>query len=98
MRNRALSDRFDAGANVGDADIAAFLTGYAARTWLTEEQVAQLPLFSRVARMLQLAKIIRALDIEQSSNQPDWLNALIEKLENRRDALLVRLITESEDA
>ncbi len=81
----ALRDRFDAGATLDDPGIRAFLDGYAARAPLTSEQIAQIPLFSRLARLIQYARMARALDVAKVPDQPDWLSTLIDRLNDRMD-------------
>lgn len=56
------------------------------RSPLADEQIAQIPLFLRLVRLIQFARITRALDITKDSGQPDWLSGLIDKLEDRMDA------------
>jgi Ser/Thr protein kinase RdoA (MazF antagonist) len=82
----ALRDLFDAGADLHAPGGRAFLRGYAAHTPLADEQIAQIPLFLRLGRLIQFARITRALDITKDSRQPDWLSGLIDKLEDRMDA------------
>src|SRR5687768_5846330 len=82
----ALRDHFDAGGDLHATGVRAFLGGYAAHTSLADEQIAQIPLFLRLVRMIQFARIIRALNITKDSGQPDWLSGLIDKLKDRMDA------------
>jgi Ser/Thr protein kinase RdoA (MazF antagonist) len=90
----ALRDCFDAGADVSTPSVRAFLGGYAAQTQLADQQIAQIPLFSRLARLIQFARIARALDLARTPDQPDWLSKLIDKLENRMDAYQMALAGE----
>jgi Ser/Thr protein kinase RdoA (MazF antagonist) len=90
----ALRDCFDAGANLSAAGVHAFLDGYTAQTPLTDQQIAQIPLFSRLARLIQFARIGRALDLARAPDQPDWLSKLIDKLENRMDVYQMALAGE----
>jgi Ser/Thr protein kinase RdoA (MazF antagonist) len=87
----ALRDCFDSGANLSTAGVRAFLDGYAVQTPLVDEQIAQIPLFSRLARLIQFARIARALDLAKVPDQPDWLSGLIDKLENRMDVYQMTL-------
>ena len=82
----ALRDCFDAGASLSTPGVRAFLDGYAVQTPLVDEQISQIPLFSRLARLIQFARIARALDLTKVPDQPDWLSGLIDRLENRMDA------------
>jgi Ser/Thr protein kinase RdoA (MazF antagonist) len=90
----ALRDYFDAGANLSTPSVRAFLGGYAAQTRLTDQQIAQIPLFSRLARLIQFGRITRALDLARTPVQPDWLGRLIDKLEDRMDAFQLALVGE----
>jgi Ser/Thr protein kinase RdoA (MazF antagonist) len=82
----ALRDLFDAGADLHAPGGRAFLAGYAVHMPLADEQIAQIPLFLRLVRLIQFARITRALDITKDSGQPAWLSGLIDKLEDRMDA------------
>jgi Ser/Thr protein kinase RdoA (MazF antagonist) len=82
----ALRDCFDSGANMSDPRVREFLSGYAAHTPLADEQLAQIPLFSRLARLIQFARICHALDVDGDPGQPNWLTGWIDKLENRMNA------------
>jgi Ser/Thr protein kinase RdoA (MazF antagonist) len=90
----ALRDLFDAGADLQDPSVRAFLGGYAAHVPLADNQIAQIPLFSRLGRLIQFARITRALDLAKDPAQPDWLRGLIDKLEDRRDAYSMKLTGE----
>ena len=87
----ALRDCFDAGASLSTPSVHAFLDGYATQSRLSDEQIAQIPLFSRLARLIQFARIARALDLARTPVQPDWLSGLIDKLENRMNAYQMAL-------
>ena len=90
----ALRDHFDAGADLQDPSVRAFLAGYAAHAPLADEQIAQIPLFLRLGRLIQFARITRALDVTKDPAQPDWLHRLIDKLEDRRDGYSMMLAGE----
>ncbi|HEX2283126.1 MAG TPA: phosphotransferase [Thermomicrobiales bacterium] len=87
----ALRDCFDAGASLSTPGVHAFLDGYATQSRLSDEQIAQIPLFSRLARLIQFARIARALDLTRTPVQPDWLSGLIDTLENRMNAYQMAL-------
>jgi Ser/Thr protein kinase RdoA (MazF antagonist) len=87
----ALRDSFDTGASLSSPSVQAFLEGYAFESLLTDEQIAQIPLFSRLARLIQFARIARALDLATTPVQPDWLSGLIDRLENRMNAYQMAL-------
>jgi Ser/Thr protein kinase RdoA (MazF antagonist) len=87
----ALRDIFDAGAGLDDPRVRTFLDGYAVRCPLDEALLARLPLFSRLARLIQFGRITRSLDLDESPDNPAWLNTLIEKLRRRREAYQAEL-------
>jgi hypothetical protein len=58
---------------------------------LTDELIAQIPLFSRLARLIQFTRIARALDLAGTPVQPEWLSGLIDRLENRMNAYQMAL-------
>ncbi len=82
----ALRDRFDTGASVDDAGVHAFLYGYAQNFTLPPDASEQLPVFSRLARLLQYTKIARTLDLDPEPDHPTWLTGLIDKLRARMQA------------
>jgi Ser/Thr protein kinase RdoA (MazF antagonist) len=89
----ALRDRFDAGANVDDAGVRAFLAGYSHFVTLPSDASVQIPVFSRLARLLQYAKIARTLDLEPAPDHPAWLTGLIDRLRARMQAYEISLLT-----
>jgi Ser/Thr protein kinase RdoA (MazF antagonist) len=66
--------------------VRAFLTSYAQHVTLPPDVLEQLPVFSRLARLLQYAKIARALDLDPAPDHPAWLTGLIDKLRARMAA------------
>jgi hypothetical protein len=50
-----------------------------------------MPLLSRLAPLIQFARIARALDLTGTPVQPDWLSGLIDTLENRMNAYQMAL-------
>ena len=90
----ALRDLFDAGADLHAPGGRAFLRGYAVHMPLADEQIARIPLFLRLVRLIQFARITRALDITKDPGQPDWLSGLIDKLEDRMNAYSMAITDE----
>ncbi|KAA0545353.1 phosphotransferase [Bacillus sp. BGMRC 2118] len=61
----------------------AFMSGYRSQTDVDEDMLAKLPLFARFHELYLYARLKRALDLELSSEHPEWVNNLVEKLTNR---------------
>jgi Ser/Thr protein kinase RdoA (MazF antagonist) len=76
----ALRDLFDAGPALDDRRVGAFLDGYGEHRRLGDEAVARLPLFSRLARLLNLGALTREVDLGQAPDQAAWLNGLVAHL------------------
>ena len=87
----ALRSVFDPGAGLDDAKVQAFVGGYRAHHPLDDDALATVPLFSRLARLRGYATQIRALDLPDSAEQPDWLRGLRRKLETRTAAYAASL-------
>jgi hypothetical protein len=66
-----------------DPRLRVFVRGYAVHWPLPEEQLAQVPLFSRLRNLLRYAGLVRALDVPDDPAHPEWLHALISKLRSR---------------
>lgn len=76
----ALRDLFKEGADVSHPMIQAFVTGYAAQHPLSEELLAQLPMFLRLHGMYMYGRLSRALDLPRDQEPPAWLKRLETKL------------------
>ena len=62
------------------------MAGYSQYVALPPDATEQLQIFSRLARLLQYAKIARTLDLDPELGHPDWLTVLIDKLRARLQA------------
>lgn len=82
----ALRDLFDNGADLGDPSCRAFVEGYRTQYPLGEEALALVPLFSRVARLLNYVSVVRALDLPEGGDYPEWLGGLIRRFAERKGA------------
>lgn len=82
----ALRDLFDDGAGLDDPRVRAFTDGYAARHPLDARTLAEIPVFSRLARLVAYARMARSLDLEDDPEHPAWLRGLAEKLTSRMAA------------
>jgi Ser/Thr protein kinase RdoA (MazF antagonist) len=82
----ALRDLFaDGGVDLTNPSFLEFVQGYAAQCALDEAAIGQLPMFLRLSRLLQYARISRALDLYADGNYPDWLIGLQAKLRGRNE-------------
>jgi Ser/Thr protein kinase RdoA (MazF antagonist) len=79
----AVRDLFTADMDLGDQRFQAFVGGYRESRPLSEESLAQAPVFLRFARLWQYARLCRALDLVPDPTQPPWLMALHDKLARR---------------
>jgi Ser/Thr protein kinase RdoA (MazF antagonist) len=79
----AVRDLFATDMDLGDQRFQAFVAGYRASRPLSDESLAQTPLFLRFAQLLQYARVVRTLDFAPDPTQPEWLVALHDKLARR---------------
>jgi Ser/Thr protein kinase RdoA (MazF antagonist) len=79
----AVRDLFSADVDLDDQRFQAFVGGYRESRPLSEESLAQAPTFLRFARLLQYARLCRALDLVPDPTQPTWLTALQDKMARR---------------
>lgn len=82
----ALRDLFDHGARVEDERVQTFLIGYAGYHSCDGAMLAALPLFSRLARLLSYARIMRSLDLPEDAGAPAWVTDLQTRLQHMADA------------
>ena len=90
----ALRDLFGDNPNLDDGSFREFVSGYRAYCPLDEETILKIPLFLRMAKLIQYARMARSLDLAQDQKYPDWLLSLSQKLQQRmkayREALVER--------
>jgi Ser/Thr protein kinase RdoA (MazF antagonist) len=79
----ALRDVLDAGADMRDERCGAFIQGYRSRRSLSDASLESIPLFSRLSRLLQYARMLRACDLVCGAEYPQWLSDLQAKLRQR---------------
>lgn len=82
----ALRDLFAAGADLGHPSFRTFVRGYRAQHPLDDDLLARVPLFFRLANLLQYARLVRAVDLPSQPAHPDWLQRLHTKLRSRVEA------------
>jgi len=68
------------GVNLQDSRFEEFIRGYRSARELTDEQLAQIPLFLRFSNMLKYAELLAIVEEESQSGEPDWLAELRQKL------------------
>lgn len=77
----ALRDLFKGGpVNLANPRLTAFLDGYRTETTLSEVMLAKLPLFMRLHRLFFIARLKRAVDINERKAAPDWAIKISDKL------------------
>jgi Ser/Thr protein kinase RdoA (MazF antagonist) len=81
----ALRDMFREEIDLNQKSFLAFISGYRSQHGLPAELVSQLPLFLRMAKLLNYARLIRTLDLPPQAGEPAWLQSLRLKLENWLD-------------
>src|SRR5260370_3392351 len=79
----ALRDLFETGVDLSNPSFRAFIRGYSEHYSLDEEPISHLPTFMRLANLIQYAKLVRAMDLEQDQDYPEWCTSLLLKLENK---------------
>jgi Ser/Thr protein kinase RdoA (MazF antagonist) len=79
----ALRDLFETGVDLSNPSFRAFIRGYSEHYSLDEELISHLPTFMRLANLIQYAKLVRAMDLEQDQDYPEWCTSLLLKLENK---------------
>ena len=77
---KALADPLDSGLSTTDAPIAAFLDGYRDQRPLPDTSMASLPDFRLLARLIDYASLLHAVDMPEDDADVDWLRALIARL------------------
>ena len=79
----ALRDLFETGADTSDRRFRTFVNGYREYHPLSAENIAQMPLFMRYARLVMYARLARSLDLTPGDEYPDWLRELSSKMQDR---------------
>lgn len=80
---KALADPFDAGLAIDDKPIAAFLDGYREHRPLPAGSIALLPTFRLLARTVDYAALLHAMDVSAAGADVDWLRNLVVRLTAR---------------
>ncbi len=82
----ALGDLFGAGVKLDEASVREFVRGYSSHQLLDDELLSRLPVFLRMADLIDYARLARALDLPNDQAYPEWLSALNRKLKGRMEA------------
>lgn len=78
----ALRDLFETGVDLSHPSFRAFIRGYCEQYSLDEELLSHLPTFMRLVNLIIYAKLVRATDLAQDQDYPEWCTSLLLKLEN----------------
>ena len=76
----ALRDLFQNGIDLSSKSFIAFMRGYKQETNVDQEMLNNLQWFIRLHNLITFAKLVHAVDLEQSTTYPEWLQALPDKL------------------
>ncbi|WP_409305149.1 phosphotransferase enzyme family protein [Peribacillus sp. SCS-155] len=79
----ALRDLFGDQVNLRHPNFLAFIKGYERENKVLKEDLQNIPMFLRMHELLIYAQVVRCLDLERSTEHPEWLNRLIDKLSIR---------------
>ncbi len=82
----ALRDLFKENVDLQNNNFLAFVRGYREQYLLDDALLSYLPLFIRFAKLLEYTKLVRSVDIPDSSTYPEWLRGLRLKLTQRMDS------------
>ncbi len=78
----ALRDLFETSVDLNNPSFRAFICGYSKHSSPDEELLAHLPMFMRLTKLIQYAKLVRATDLAPDQDYPEWCASLLLKLEN----------------
>ena len=76
----ALRDLFDEGAALDDRRMLEFIKGYTRETDLDSAALQHLPWLRRLHDLVSYASLLRSVDIEEMSDDPEWLIRLRNRL------------------
>lgn len=89
----ALRDLFERGVNLSHPSFRAFIRGYSEHASLDAELLSHLPTWMRLANLLQYAKLMRAMDLANDQDYPEWCTTLLLKLESKRQSYKASLLS-----
>ena len=77
----ALRDLFEGNEiDLTNNDFQAFITGYRQHKPISDETLAQLPLFMRLHRLVTFGRLKRSLDITEFANHEPWIEKLTARI------------------
>lgn len=79
----ALRDLFERDSSLQSREFLLFKEGYRLICTLSDEEVLKIPMFLRLHNLIMFKQLKKSLDVVIDSGQPQWVNGLIVKLENR---------------
>jgi len=79
----ALRDLFEAGVDLSNPSFRAFIRGYSEHHPLDEELISHLPTWMRLVNLITYAKLVRAIDLANDQDYPEWCTSLLLKLANK---------------
>jgi Ser/Thr protein kinase RdoA (MazF antagonist) len=83
----ALRDLFAGEAGPVDPAIDAFVEGYRSYRQVSEDMLATVPFFVRLAELVGYGRIQRSLDLYPGDEHPDWLHDLYRRLKRMANAV-----------
>ena len=89
----ALRDLFETGVDLSHPSFRAFIRGYCEQYSLDEELISHLPTFMRLTNLITYAKMVRAMDLANDQNSPEWCISLLLKLANKRQNYKASLLS-----
>lgn len=89
----ALRDLFETGVDLNHPSFHTFIHGYSKHNSLDEELISHLPLWMRLVNLITYAKLVRAMDLKQDYDYPEWCTSLLLKLESKRQSYKVSLLS-----
>ncbi|GHO46688.1 phosphotransferase enzyme family protein [Ktedonospora formicarum] len=88
----ALRDLFEAGVDLNNPSFRVFIRGYSAHHVLAEELHTHLPTFMRFSNLMMYAKLVRAMDLVEGHDYPEWCTSLRQKLAQRMQTYKTSLL------
>lgn len=89
----ALRDLFETGVDLSHPSFHAFIRGYSQHYPLDEELISHLPTWMRLVNLIMYAKLVRAMDIANDQDYPEWCTSLLLKLESKRQNYKAALLS-----
>jgi len=88
----ALRDLFSDDIDLDKRSFREFIYGYSIHFPLDEELLSHLPTFLRMTKIFTYSRLVRAMDVPDHPDNPEWLRSLCLKLENWINAYRASLV------